>query len=261
MQRCHIAQLHDGLKRSGKTLLHRYQREGNDFLERIVAMDETWTRSYEPNLKRQSNEWKHPGSPRPKKVRPTQSAVKVMFIVAYDIDGVILHHAVPPRQTTRTTGTSTVLTRYDPCDYDLFTKVKEPLRGTRYNTRYEFIRALGQSYGTSTKMDALMVYDAFQTFGKSVYNRRRCASGDDRRKQNRSLNANDYRQEVVSLSAYIAVNFHLFCCHSSIQYFYMAFSKYRLLNMYAAMCDLNLLQNQPPAIYVASNALRWRSSL
>ncbi|KAJ4450955.1 hypothetical protein ANN_02390 [Periplaneta americana] len=98
MQRCHIAQLHDGLKRSEKALLHRYQREDDDFLGRIVAMDETLTRSYEPNLKRQSNEWKHPGSPpRPKKVRPTQSAVKEMFIVAYDIDGVILHHAVPPR--------------------------------------------------------------------------------------------------------------------------------------------------------------------
>ncbi|KAJ4450294.1 hypothetical protein ANN_01714 [Periplaneta americana] len=80
-------------------LVARYQREGDDFLGRIVAMDETWTYSYEPNLKRQSNEWKHPGSPRPKKVRPTQSAVKEMFIVAYDIDGVILHHAVPPRQT------------------------------------------------------------------------------------------------------------------------------------------------------------------
>ncbi|KAJ4440514.1 hypothetical protein ANN_08655 [Periplaneta americana] len=38
-------------------------------------------------------------SSRPKKVSPTQSAVKVMFIVAYDIDGVILHHAVPPKQT------------------------------------------------------------------------------------------------------------------------------------------------------------------
>ncbi|KAJ4431454.1 hypothetical protein ANN_20052 [Periplaneta americana] len=99
MQRCHIAQFHDGLKRSGKALLHRYQRECDDFLGRIVAMDETWTRSYEPNLKRQSNEWKHPGSPRPKKVRPTQSAVKEMFIVAYDINGVILNHAVPPRQT------------------------------------------------------------------------------------------------------------------------------------------------------------------
>ncbi|KAJ4438669.1 hypothetical protein ANN_14616 [Periplaneta americana] len=87
MQRCHIAQFHDGLNRSGKDLLHRYQREGDDFLGRIVAMVETWTRSYEPNFKRQSNEWKHPGSPRPKKVRPTQSAVKVMFIVAYDVDG------------------------------------------------------------------------------------------------------------------------------------------------------------------------------
>ena len=32
-----------------------------------------------------------------------------------------------------------------PCDYDLFTKVKEPLRGTRYNTRDEFIHAIGRS--------------------------------------------------------------------------------------------------------------------
>ena len=44
---------------------------GGDFLGRIVAVDETWARSYEPNLKRKSNEWKHSDSPRPKKVRPT----------------------------------------------------------------------------------------------------------------------------------------------------------------------------------------------
>ena len=31
------------------------------------------------------------------------------------------------------------------CDYDLFTKVKEPLRGTWYNTRDELINAIGQS--------------------------------------------------------------------------------------------------------------------
>ncbi|KAJ4445476.1 hypothetical protein ANN_07284 [Periplaneta americana] len=42
-------------------------------------------------------------------------------------------------------GTSSVLTRYDPCNYDLFTKVKEPLRGTRYNTRDELFCALGRS--------------------------------------------------------------------------------------------------------------------
>ncbi|KAJ4437127.1 hypothetical protein ANN_17262 [Periplaneta americana] len=155
----------------------------------------------QPNLKRQSNEWKHPGSSRPKKVRPTQSAVKVMFIVAYDTDGVILHHAVPPRQTANAdcycrflqhhlrpvlrrkrrylvvqnpiilndnarihtaAAVKDLLRRWQweilehppyspdmsPCDYELFTK--------------------GGQYGTSIKMDALMVYDTFQKFGKSI---------------------------------------------------------------------------------------------
>ena len=32
-----------------------------------------------------------------------------------------------------------------PCDYNLFPKVKEPLRGTWYNTRDELIRAIGPS--------------------------------------------------------------------------------------------------------------------
>ena len=50
-----------------------------------------------------------------------------------------------------------------PCDYDLFANVKEPLWWNRYNTSEHAIE--GQ-YGTSTMMDALMVYDAFQTFGK-----------------------------------------------------------------------------------------------
>ena len=81
-----------------QALLDGYQREGDDFLRRIAAMDETWAGSYEPNLKSQSNEWKYPGSSLPKKVHPKQCAVWVTFIVAYDIDGVILHHAVPPRQ-------------------------------------------------------------------------------------------------------------------------------------------------------------------
>ena len=82
-----------------QALLHRYQREGDDFLGQIVTMDETWARSYKPNLKCQSNEWKHPSSPHSKKVHPTQCNVKVMFIVVYDIDGVLLYHAVLPRQS------------------------------------------------------------------------------------------------------------------------------------------------------------------
>ncbi|KAJ4434037.1 hypothetical protein ANN_16356 [Periplaneta americana] len=124
--------------------------------------------------------------------------VKVMFIVAYDIDGVILHHTVPPSQTVNAdyycrflqhhlrpalrrkqrhlvvqnpiilhdnarrhtaAAVKDLLRRWQwevlehppyspdmsPCDYDLFAKVKEPLRGTRYNTRDELIRAIGRS--------------------------------------------------------------------------------------------------------------------
>ena len=43
--------------------LERFQHEGNDMLNRIIATDEIWTQAYESELKRQSNEWHHHGSP------------------------------------------------------------------------------------------------------------------------------------------------------------------------------------------------------
>ena len=199
VQQCHHYAVAQGL-------LNRYQRKSGDFIIRIVAMDETLDRSHEPHLKGQSNKLKHPGSPRPKKVRPTQSAVKVMFIVAYDIDGALLHHAVPPGQIVNAayyctfqqhhlrpalwrkrrhlvvqkpiipydnarshpSAVTDLLCRlqwdilehpqhppYPPnmsqCDYALFANVKEPLRGTRYNTRDELIRAIGRIIRNTNK--------------------------------------------------------------------------------------------------------------
>jgi hypothetical protein len=38
-------------------------------LKRVVAIDETWIRSFEPELKRQSSEWHTPNLPRPVKYR------------------------------------------------------------------------------------------------------------------------------------------------------------------------------------------------
>src|ERR1043166_7500036 len=84
-----------------RTHLSRYQEEGDTFVRRIVTLDETWARSYEPKLKRQSNEWRHYGSPRQTKFRTTPSCVKVMVILVYDCDGVIFAHSVP-RHTTVT---------------------------------------------------------------------------------------------------------------------------------------------------------------
>jgi hypothetical protein len=47
--------------------LERYHNEGDAFLQSIFVIDETWARAYKSELKRQSNEWSHQGSPRPKK--------------------------------------------------------------------------------------------------------------------------------------------------------------------------------------------------
>ncbi|XP_035218137.1 uncharacterized protein LOC118191444 [Stegodyphus dumicola] len=60
------------------THLERYRNEGDAFLQRTVAIDET--QAYEPELMRQSNEWRHQGSPRPQKFRQKASRVKVILI-------------------------------------------------------------------------------------------------------------------------------------------------------------------------------------
>jgi hypothetical protein len=44
------------------------------------------------------------------------------------------------------TATSAILIDMSPCDYNRFAKMKEPLRGTRYNTREEIIRAVTLVY-------------------------------------------------------------------------------------------------------------------
>ncbi|KAJ4437171.1 hypothetical protein ANN_17306, partial [Periplaneta americana] len=84
---------------------------------------------------------------------PFDTSNSPIFEVIYITHG--CRSGQPPYRTTPRVGQhsstpcfpvrSTVLTRYDPCDYDLFTKVKEPLRGTRYNTIDELIRAIGRS--------------------------------------------------------------------------------------------------------------------
>jgi len=47
-----------------------FRRDPNDFLSRLVTMDETWLYRYDPETKQQSMEWQHSGSPRTKKFSP-----------------------------------------------------------------------------------------------------------------------------------------------------------------------------------------------
>ena len=43
--------------------LERYQNEGENLLNNIITIDETWVRVYEPELKCLSAECRHEGSP------------------------------------------------------------------------------------------------------------------------------------------------------------------------------------------------------
>jgi hypothetical protein len=63
-----------------------------DFLARIITGDETWVHFHQPETKRESKEWCHSTSPKPKKCRTEPSAGKVMLTLFWDKKGVILEH-------------------------------------------------------------------------------------------------------------------------------------------------------------------------
>jgi len=58
-QRCQSSEQH----------LEFFRRDPNDFLSRLVTMDETWLYHYDPETNQQSMEWRHSGSHRHKKCR------------------------------------------------------------------------------------------------------------------------------------------------------------------------------------------------
>ena len=79
-------------------LLKRF-RSKDDFLLRLVTVDEMWVHYYEPENKAQSRQWVRPGSPWPKKFKMQPSAGKVMATVFWDAKGIIMLDFLPKRST------------------------------------------------------------------------------------------------------------------------------------------------------------------
>lgn len=67
-----------------------FKKDPKDFMRRFVTMDETWVHHYTPETKQQSMQWKHVGSPTPKKAKTVPSAGKVMASIFWDAKGIIL---------------------------------------------------------------------------------------------------------------------------------------------------------------------------
>ena len=79
-------------------MLKRF-RSKDEFLLRLVNVDETLVHYYEPENKAQSRQWIGPGSPRPKKFKTQPSAGKVIATVFWDVKGVIMLDFLPKRST------------------------------------------------------------------------------------------------------------------------------------------------------------------
>jgi len=75
------------------------RRDPNDFLSRLVTTDKTWFYHYDPETKQQSMEWRHSGSPRPKKFRVQKSARNGLASIVWDQDGILLIDYLSKGQT------------------------------------------------------------------------------------------------------------------------------------------------------------------
>ena len=68
-------------------------------LNALVTCDESWIYCCDPETKRQSSQWKHAGSPRPKNDRPSKSTHKILMIPFFDSTNMIYMHRIPTGQT------------------------------------------------------------------------------------------------------------------------------------------------------------------
>ena len=71
-------------------LMSRNEDDTGHFIERVITQDETWVHQSDPDSKKHSKQWKHPGSSPPKKLKIVYSAVKVVASIFWDSQGVIM---------------------------------------------------------------------------------------------------------------------------------------------------------------------------
>ena len=86
-----------------RTNLNLFEEDPANFLKRFVTTDETWVHYFTPEAIQQSKQWKHPGSPPPKKAKTVPSAGKVMASVFWDTDGILLIDYLQKGQTINST--------------------------------------------------------------------------------------------------------------------------------------------------------------
>lgn len=75
----------------------------------MVTCEENWFYHYHPELKSESMQWSHKGSPRPQKAKTVKSAGEVMHLIFCYKCGVIYDHIIPNRHAVTGKYNSNVL--------------------------------------------------------------------------------------------------------------------------------------------------------
>lgn len=77
--------------RESERFITRWRKKGEAFLRRIIIIvDETWVSYFDPESKMHSSHWKRTHSPPLKKTRVTRTLKKHVFVVFFDMEGVVL---------------------------------------------------------------------------------------------------------------------------------------------------------------------------
>jgi hypothetical protein len=77
------------------THLQLWRNECNAFLDRILMIDESWMHSFDPQMKTQNAEWCAPMLLRKKIARHSQGVLKIMPVMFFSRNGLVLDHPVP----------------------------------------------------------------------------------------------------------------------------------------------------------------------
>jgi len=84
---------------SGAIIVVAVRAGRGHFLDSIVTTDETWVHYFTPESKRSSMQWRHPGSPKPKKAKTTFPAGKVMATMFWNSKDVLCVDFLTERRT------------------------------------------------------------------------------------------------------------------------------------------------------------------
>ena len=80
---------------SSEESLEFFRRDRNNFLSRLLTMDNTWLYQYDPETKQQPVEWRHSGSSRPQKIPTTKIRLKILASIFWVQDGIFLIDYLP----------------------------------------------------------------------------------------------------------------------------------------------------------------------